>query len=257
MLMRILTVLFLILFHQSVLASAHHAAIDSDDIASAESVEIKVKDDPLEKMNRKVQVFNDVLDKYLLKPVAKGYDFITPKVVNKGITNIFATISEIPNAANALLQWDLKGTGTSLSRFFINISIGGLGFFDVATKFGLEEQPEDFGQTLAVWGVPSGPYLVLPFFGPSNLRDSGSLIVDLYLNPLNYEYADPAVRNGVWVTKIVDRRADLFKVEELVNGSRYIFFKNTYQQQRNYLINNGDVVDNFGDEDLDDDEWLE
>lgn len=237
--MRIIIGLLILLLNQSVFAAT--------DVA-----------DPLEKMNRKTQVFNDTLDKYLLKPVAKGYDFITPKIVNRGITNVFSTVAEIPNAGNALLQGKPKSMGKALSRFFINITIGGLGFFDVATKLGIEEQVEDFGQTLGVWGVPAGPYLVLPFLGPSNIRDSGGLIADLYLNPLNYEYAEPAVRNSVWLVKIIDRRADLFKIEDLISGDRYSFFKNTYLQQRNYLIHDGVVDDNFGDYDLDDeDDWLE
>lgn len=226
---------------------------------SAEDVETPANADPWESVNRKVFVFNDQVDTYLLKPVAKGYDWITPKMVNRGITNVLSTIGEIPSAGNSLLQGRFQDSGIALARFSINATMGLFGIFDLATLWGIEGQKEDFGQTLAVWGVPAGPYLVLPFFGPSNIRDTGGLAVDIYTNPLDLHEAqiDDRESGVIWSVRIVDRRADLMQFEELIQGDRYIFLRNAYLQQRNYEINNGVVEDNFNEEEYENDDWME
>lgn len=209
--------------------------------------------DPWESFNRSVMRFNDQLDRFVMTPAAKGYQAVMPEVLDVGITNGFSMLGEIPSAGNAVLQGKPSGAGIALSRFLVNLTLGFFGLFDVATQLGIEQQKEDFGQTLAVWGVESGPYLVLPFFGPSTLRDGPSMLVDLWSDPLYVDHVP--TRNTVYVVKYVDQRADLLKAEGLISGDRYGFIRDAYLQRRNYLIKDGKVVDNFGEDELDDD-WL-
>ena len=134
--------------------------------------------DPLEGFNRAMYTFNDRLDKYALKPLAKGYRAITPTGVRKSVSNFFSNLHEPMVMLNNLLQGKPGQATSDLIRFVVNSTVGIVGLFDVSSKVGLPKHDEDFGQTLAVWGVGDGPYLVLPFFGPSNLRDGPSLVVD-------------------------------------------------------------------------------
>lgn len=211
--------------------------------------------DPWEQWNRKVFVFNETLDTYFMKPVAEGYDKLTPRPVSQGVTRFFSNISELPTSGNALLQGKPSNSGKALLRFLINSTVGIFGIFDVASALGVEQQKEDFAQTLAVWGVPSGNYLVLPFFGPSTVRESFGLAVDVYVDPVNID--DVAVRNSLWALKIVDARAELLKVESLVSGDRYVFMRSAYLQRRAYLIHDGRVDDDFDTGDFDDDDdWM-
>lgn len=218
--------------------------------------EVKPKNiDPWQGFNQGVFAFNDTADRYFMQPVAKGYQFITPTFLDNGISNIFSTIAEIPTSINALLQFKPLNVGKSLGRFAINATLGLFGFFDVATRMGIEEQEEDFGQTLAVWGVPAGPYVVLPFLGPSTLRDAVGLVPDYQLAPVA-AIDDVATRNTLAAIKYIDMRADLLEIEGLISGDRYTFIRNAYLQQREYLILDGNVEDDFGESELDDD-WLE
>ena len=137
-------------------------------------------EDPWESFNRKVYRFNDVLDRWALKPVAKGYRKVTPDVVEDGVHNVFRNLGEARNLANNLLQLKMHDAGVDTARFFFNTTFGLLGFFDVATKMGLQRNDEDFGQTLGAWGVKSGPYVVLPLLGPSTVRDTVSLYPDSF-----------------------------------------------------------------------------
>lgn len=134
------------------------------------------------------------------------------------------------------------------------LGVGGL--FDVASKMGIANESEDFGQTLGHWGVPAGPYIVLPFLGPSNIRDGFSLIPDIYLNPLNYTVDRVAVRNSLWALRVVDTRAGLLSFEDLVSGDKYRFMRDAYLQRRAFLVSDGQLEDSFGDEVDAEDDWL-
>lgn len=205
--------------------------------------------DPLEKWNRKVNAFNLWGDKYLLEPVAKGYDVITPDFVDNGVSNVFRNLREPITVVNDLLQLKFKQAGLSSSRLLINSSVGLLGFFDVASEMGIEANREDFGQTLGHWGVSPGPYLVLPFLGPSNTRDIFGLAADTYANPTTYLNPD-AHRITAVAVSLIDRRADALGAEGLITGDKYVFLRDSYQQSREFLIADGEIEDDFGDEDF-------
>jgi phospholipid-binding lipoprotein MlaA len=145
----------------------------------------QASNDPLEPLNRKVFAFNLFLDDYLLVPVAKGYRTVTPEVVRDRISNVLSTLEEPRTAINSLLQGNLRKTGDALTRFMVNATFGLFGLFDVAGEYSVTTTPEDFGQTLAVWGVPAGPYLMLPVLGPSSPRDAAGTATDgLLLDPM-------------------------------------------------------------------------
>lgn len=203
--------------------------------------------DPWQGWNRGTQSFNDNIDKVILKPMAKGYQWITPKPVDDSITNFFSNINDIGVTFNDLMQFKLLQSGKDLGRFLVNTTAGVGGFFDVATKIDLPKHNEDFGQTLGYWGVPSGNYLVLPFFGSSSPREAAGLVGDALLNPLTYVTfvggaAASAATSGARVVDITDSRADVMSTEKIVDEAsvdRYDFIKNAYQQRRDYLIHDG------------------
>lgn len=207
------------------------------------------KNDPWEGWNRPTQTFNDHLDKAILKPLAKGYRWITPEFVDEGITNFFSNINDIGVTFNDLLQFKLAQSGMDASRFLVNTTAGVAGFVDVANMINLPKHNEDFGQTLGYWGVPSGSYLVLPFFGPSSPRDTAGLVGDALFNPLTYIsiFGGAAVNAAVAGSRAVDvtdRRADLMTTEKIVDEGavdRYDFIRNSYEQNRDYLIHDGNL----------------
>ena len=166
----------------------------------------------LKDFNRDAYLFNKSIDDGVIKPLAKSYQKITPEFVDTGITNIFSNLGDVPNALNALLQFKLKDAATDTGRFAINSTIGLAGFFDIATKMDLPKHHEDFGQTLAVWGVPSGEYIMLPVLGPSTLRDSVGVAVDTVTNP--YFFFENSL--GYYTVDKVDKRADILSVEGLL-----------------------------------------
>jgi len=201
-------------------------------------------EDPWESMNRAVFRFNDTLDRWALKPIAKGYQKVTPDVVEDGVHNVFRNLGEVKNLANNLLQFKLHDAGVDTARFLFNSSFGLLGFFDVATKMGLQRNDEDFGQTLGRWGVNSGPYLVLPLFGPSTVRDTVALYPDSFTSQYRY-INDVPVRNSMFALNIVDTRASLLGTERLVVGDKYRFIRNAFLQNREFKVLDGNVVDDF------------
>lgn len=203
--------------------------------------------DPYEKVNRKIFAFNEVLDRWIVKPAAKVYQFVTPSIVDRGVTNFFDNIGEVANAVNGGLQGDLHQTGSSVGRLIINSTVGIGGFFDVASDWGVESRNEDFGQTLAVWGVGDGPYIVMPLLGGRYLRDAVATVPDAYISPLDH-IDDTRTSNGLWALKLLDKRADLLDAERLVSGDRYTFIREIYIQQREVSIANGQVADDFGDD---------
>ncbi len=203
-----------------------------------------VEEDPWEGVNRKVFRFNDTLDAYAIKPVAKGYQWIAPQFVEDGVHNFFRNVGELTNLANDLLQGKMKDAGVDTSRLLINTTAGVLGFVDVATKMGLERNDEDFGQTLGAWGVKSGPYMVLPFFGPSTIRDAGGMVGDMFTQPYFY-INNSAVNYGFFVAQVIDTRASLLSAEKIITGDKYIFVRNAYLQNREFRVKDGEVVDDF------------
>lgn len=152
--------------------------------------------DPWEGFNRSMYRFNFYFDKYLFLPVVSGYEFITPVFVQKGVSGFYNNIGEVKNLTNSLFQLKGKESATTLGRFVTNSTVGLGGLFDPATSLGLERHDQDFGKTLGYWGVGSGPYLVLPIFGPSSLRDTGGLAVDSGITYGIYTAIDPFVNSG-------------------------------------------------------------
>lgn len=202
------------------------------------------EDDPWESFNRPIFTFNDTLDTYALKPLAQGYQAVTPQFVEDGVHNVFSNIGDVGNLANDLLQGKLHDAGVDTGRLLFNTTFGVLGFFDVATQMGLQRNDEDFGQTLGAWGLNSGPYLVVPFFGPSTVRDAGAMIPDSFLQP--YPYMDHVpTRNVTRGVDVVDTRANLLSAEKLITGDKYIFIRNAYLQNREFRVKDGEVVDDF------------
>lgn len=205
------------------------------------TVETASNPDPWEKYNRKVFKFNKKLDDAILKPVAKGYQAITPDFIEKGVTNVFSNLFDVGAALNNLLQGKPKRAGNDAARFVVNSTLGVLGLFDVASKTGLTKHEEDFGQTLAVWGVKSGPYLMLPFLGPSTLRDTPGRVVDYYTYPLTYLEHD-LTRWELTGLYYIDQRSQILYAEEAVGTSfydPYAVLRDAYLQRRKLLIADG------------------
>lgn len=202
------------------------------------------EDDPWEGMNRAVFRFNDTLDTYALKPVAKGYQTVTPQFLEDGIHNMFKNVGEVGNLSNNLLQGKFRDAGVDTSRLLFNTIFGVFGFFDVAKKMGLQRNDEDFGQTLGKWGVSSGPYVVLPFLGPSTVRDTVAMVPDSYVSP-GLQIDDVSTRNTVFGLRIVDTRANLLSSERMITGDKYIFIRNAYLHNREFKVRDGQVEDDF------------
>lgn len=202
------------------------------------------EDDPWEGFNRVVFKFNDTLDTYALKPIAQGYQFITPQFLEDGIHNMYRNVGDVRNLANNVLQVKPHAVGVDTARLLMNTIIGVGGFFDVGTKMGLQRNDEDFGQTLGYWGLSSGPYLVLPLLGPSTVRDALGIYPDSYAEPYRYMH-DVSARNTVAGMKIIDARANLLSAEKLITGDKYIFIRNAYLQSREFKVKDGQVVDDF------------
>jgi phospholipid-binding lipoprotein MlaA len=202
-------------------------------------------EDPLEGFNRVVFGFNDGLDRFLIKPIAQGYHFVAPNIIETGIGNFFSNLAEVRSLANSGLQAKANKASIHTGRFLVNSTIGLLGFIDTASYFGLKKPThEDFGQTLAVWGVGAGPYIVLPLFGPSTIRDGAGIGVDSFLAPVRYVDHVPT-RNTLIAVDLIDIRARFLATEKLLSGDRYVFIRSAYLQRRQFLINDGEVVDSF------------
>ncbi|MGK0441495.1 MAG: phospholipid-binding lipoprotein MlaA [Pseudohongiellaceae bacterium] len=223
---------------------------------NAEAIDVENQRDPWESFNRKVFVFNDTADQYLLAPVARGYQTITPDPVEDGLGNVFSNLHEITNIANDLLQFEFARAGVDTGRFLINSTIGLLGFFDVASKVGLEKEEQDFGLTLASWGLDSGPYIMIPFMGPSTLRDGVGTAVDRATTDIAGDIDHVPTRNAMMGIKVIDTRAGLLQAEKLITGDRYSFIRDVYLQRRDAAAGLESSDDSFGEEDFDSfEEW--
>jgi len=197
--------------------------------------------DPWEPMNRSVASFNDKVDDNVLKPLATGYRNVVPDLIQTGVRNVFNNFADMWSTVNNLLQLKPINTAESLGRVIVNTVFGIYGIFDVATYIKLERHPEDFGQTLGYWGMPNGPYLVLPLFGPSTLRDGASLPVDFAVSPTKL-IADIPTRNEVFALRLVSKRAELLKPGNLLEEAsidKYSFTRDAYLQYRRSQIYDG------------------
>jgi len=238
------------------------ALLASGGCASTQTAENTNPDDPWEGFNRKVFAFNDVLDRYALKPVARGYRTITPDPVETGVGNFFSNLGEIRTALNSVLQGKPANAGLATSRFLINSTVGIGGLLDYATLMEITADKEDFGQTLAVWGWDDSRYLVLPFLGPSTLRDTTGLPADIAAYPVTY-VEDDTVRISLTALNLIDTRAGLLDQEELIRGDRYRFIRDAYLQSRQFEVSDGELGDDpfasdtfdFDDSDFDDSDF--
>jgi phospholipid-binding lipoprotein MlaA len=200
--------------------------------------------DPFERVNRATYEFNDVVDKALLKPVAKGYQAVTPQFLRTGVSNVFSNIGDVATALNNLLQGKPGDAVNDVGRVLINSTVGLLGLIDVASPAGLEKHNEDFGQTLGKWGVPSGPFLVLPIMGPSTLRDGPARFVDSYAGYFRYVDHIPT-RNSVFAVEIVDIRSNLLGASSTLDAAaldKYQFVRDAYLQRRLNQVHDGKVT---------------
>ena len=198
--------------------------------------------DPWEPFNRSVFDFNEGLDTYLLKPVVAGYRFVLPEFVRDGIYNFFSNYSDIYTALQNLLQGKPDYAFSDLMRVVVNTTFGLGGLIDMATPGGLPKHKEDWGQTFGVWGIPSGPYVVLPFFGPSNVRDTFGTAADLESDYLFRLLPDVALRNSLTGLRVVNARNTYYEAGDLLDGAaldKYSFVRDAYIQRRAYQINEG------------------
>ena len=216
-------------------------------------------DDPFESYNRSMFAFNETVDKYAFKPVAKGYNFVMPSFANKGVSNFFSNIDDIVVFFNQLLQFKFAEATATSARFVFNSTFGLLGLIDVAKDMDLPKYNEDFGQTLAVWGVASGPYIVLPIIGPQTLRGTAGLGVD-------WTYFDPILKQQTLnqsittlTIKYIDVRAGLLKASNILDDTvpdKYSFIRDAWMLRREYLIYDGNPPEEFNDDELFEDDDL-
>jgi len=218
--------------------------------------EQRVESDPWESLNQPLFSVNQSLDKAITRPLAKGYDKVLPGPVRKVIRNFFTNLTTPRSAINNFLQGKPERGLSEVGRFLFNSTVGVGGLFNVASSAGVEEYREDFGQTAAVWGVPDGPYVMLPLLGPQTLRDALLSPVDIVGDPL-YQYDNSSVRDKLYVLRLIELRHRLLSADKLLNESKdpYITLRESYLQNREYEVYDGDppIDDDFFDEFLEED----
>ena len=195
--------------------------------------------DPWERMNRSFYKFNDVLDRAIVKPTAKGYTHL-PQPMQTGVHNFFDNLNYPITIVNDLLQGQVVPFFSDIGRFVFNSTVGLGGLFDPATAAGMQKNNRDFGQTLGKWGVPKGPYIVVPVFGPYTVRDGiGAVTVDYYANPSNYTKF--WISTSLWLVRGVDRRARLLPLDATIQSAYdpYAFIRNAYLQNRDFMVTGG------------------
>lgn len=198
--------------------------------------------DPMEPMNRAIHDFNEGFDRMILKPVAQGYDAVMPGFAQTGVRNFFSNLGDVTVLANDVLQLKLEQGSRDFMRLAFNSTFGLFGLLDVASEMGLHKHEEDFGQTLGRWGVGAGPYLVLPFLGPSSIRDTAGFVVDTDTTDRVVNYHDVSTRNQALVLRVVDRRADLLEAKKAVDAAAldgYEFTRDLYLERRKSLVYDG------------------
>jgi phospholipid-binding lipoprotein MlaA len=203
--------------------------------------------DPWQPMNRKITTFNNVADRWVMKPLARGYQKI-PGVIRTRVNNIFDNAEAPATSLNQFLQGKPKEGFHDAGRFLLNSTIGLLGLFDVASASGMVKHDEDFGQTFATWGVKSGPYLVVPLRGPATVRHASGMVLDALTNPIGM-ISNVRVRNVTYGLYYVNLRASVLGADALLSGDEYLFLRDAYFQRRNFLIRDGEMdVDEFLDD---------
>jgi phospholipid-binding lipoprotein MlaA len=199
------------------------------------------RDDPFEPMNRASYRVHEVVDGHFIKPMVQAYVDYTPRLVQQGIHNFFGNIDDFFSFINAALQNKPDKAGHDLGRVITNTGFGLLGLIDVASEAGVPKGNEDFGQTFGVWGIPQGPYLFIPVFGPTTVRDGTGWIVRGYASPIGY-IEDIPTRNVLWALNVIDLRASALQAESMVNQAAldpYTFIRRAYLQRRRYLVYDG------------------
>lgn len=202
--------------------------------------------DPFIEVNRSVYDFNEAFDELIFKPVTRTYDFVMPGFAKRGVTNFFNNLDDINVVVNDLLQLKMINAMQDSGRLVINTTIGIGGLIDVASEFGLYKNYEDFGQTLGYWGVPEGPYLVLPFLGTSTVRDAIGMVPDYLLNPV-FWVNDNEARFFLYAMDNIDTRLYFLAAESMITGDEYVFVRDAYLQRREYLVADGEVYDEWDD----------
>ena len=208
--------------------------------------------DPYESMNRSIFSFNESLDDNVMKPVAEGYRFVTPDPVEIMISNFYSNLDDVKVIFNDLLQLKFRNAGADSARFLINTILGMGGLVDFGTDYGFPKRLEDFGQTLGHWGVSTGPYIVLPFIGGSNMRDTPAMLVDVATNPATYMgFVMVGIAPAMGAVAAVDTRAGLLDIEEIVGEAaldKYEFLRDAYLQRRRSLVYDGNPPRSMDDE---------
>ena len=215
-------------------ATTTGAASGAEASAGGEPVSRANPRDPFESFNRSMYSFNDTVDQAVFKPVATVYRNVTPDLAREGVSNFFSNLGELWNFANNAMQGRGEGAYNSVVRFTVNSVFGIGGLFDVASEAGITRRKQDFGQTLGRWGVPTGPYLVLPLMGPSTVRDTAALPLDWYGDAVGY-VDDVPVRNSLYALRLVNRRAQLLKAGDLVDSvalDKYSLVRDVYLRSR-------------------------
>lgn len=224
-------------------------------LAACSTVRTPSPSDPLEGINRSIFTFNDTLDQYTFKPVAQGYQWAVPQPIRTGITNIFSNVGDAYTAFNELLQLKITDFVSDIMRVTVNTFWGLGGIFDVASQMDLPKHQQDMGLTLGHYGVPPGPYIVIPILGPSDIRDGVGTIADFELDPTSF--INPvAARNYIFVVRLVNTRANLLGASDLLSNAaldKYSFVRDAYQQRRAYLLGNsgggtGNALPNYDEE---------
>lgn len=202
--------------------------------------------DPFQSINKKTHNFNQTLDANLATPIARIYKIITPDILEIGVTNFTHNVEDLSVALNNILQGKINEGVSDIFRFTINSTLGLAGFIDIASNLGFKKHDEDFGQTLAIWGIPDGPYIVLPGLGPSTLRDTLAMIPDAFLTPL-YVINHDRTSYSLTAIDLIDTRARYLGLESVVIGDEYLFYRDAYLQSREFDILDGKVEDDFDD----------
>ena len=215
--------------------------------------------DPLEPVNRVTYKINDWGDKFILRPVAKGYEWIFPSFVRTGISNFYDNLSYPMDIVNALLQGKFTQAASDTGRLALNSTLGLAGFLDPATDVGLARHEEDFGQTMGVWGIPQGPYLVVPLFGPRTMRSGVGNLVDALYHP-QVQMRNSSLRTKINILYFIQLRASLLGIDKELQRAfdPYTFVRDAYLQNRRYLLFDGNLPDDdlfFDDEDFDDEDF--
>ena len=197
--------------------------------------------DPMEGFNRTMFAFNEGLDAAIIRPVAKGYEFVAPAFVRTAVTNFFSNVADVFIAVNNLLQGKPVEAASDAGRFLVNSTVGIFGLLDVATEWGLEKHDEDFGQTFGRWGMDTGAYLFLPMFGPRDVRDGIGLVFDIAADPL-VNINDMSVRNSLAALYIINNRAMLLPADKIIDEAaldKYSYLRDAYLQRRRSLVFDG------------------